>query len=91
MRENRLYGSEGGVAKAIPTPIRPCARGLRLRAGRDEETGFKSNQETGPTAADRGPCPSPKRTGKAPRLPPDHPYTKKRTDHELRKPDNLTS
>jgi hypothetical protein len=21
MRENRLYGSEGGVAKAIPTPI----------------------------------------------------------------------
>jgi hypothetical protein len=26
MRENRLYGSEGGVAKAIPTPIRSCAR-----------------------------------------------------------------
>ena len=22
MRENRLHGSEGGVAKAIPTPIR---------------------------------------------------------------------
>jgi len=26
MRENRLYGSEGGVARAIPTPIRRCAR-----------------------------------------------------------------
>jgi hypothetical protein len=26
MRENRPYGSEGGVAKAIPTPIRFCAR-----------------------------------------------------------------
>jgi hypothetical protein len=22
MRENRTYGSEGGVARAIPTPIR---------------------------------------------------------------------
>jgi len=26
MRENRPYGSEGGVAKDIPTPIRPTRR-----------------------------------------------------------------
>ena len=26
MRENRPYGSEGGVAQAIPTPIRPTRR-----------------------------------------------------------------
>jgi hypothetical protein len=38
MRENRLYGSEGGVAKAIPTPIRFCARRPSLIVGRDEET-----------------------------------------------------
>jgi hypothetical protein len=49
MRENRPYGSEGGVAKAIPTPIRFCARrphtrswvGARKRAA-------KSSKETGP-------------------------------------------
>ena len=49
MRENRLYGSEGGVAKAIPTPIRSCARrrkrsavGAResLRRGRTREIYF---------------------------------------------------
>ena len=28
MRENRQYGSEGGVAKAIPTPIWPTRRFL---------------------------------------------------------------
>ena len=46
MRENRLYGSEGGVAKAIPTPISICARrpplpavgaGESLRRGRTKE------------------------------------------------------
>jgi hypothetical protein len=39
MRENRLYGSEGGVAKAIPTPIRPCARRRVKCAGRDGRMG----------------------------------------------------
>ena len=29
MRENRLHGSEGGVAKAIPTPIRDAMEALR--------------------------------------------------------------
>jgi hypothetical protein len=43
MRENRLYGSEGGVAKAIPTPIshlpRQYAVGAEesLRRGRTKE------------------------------------------------------
>jgi hypothetical protein len=34
MRENRPYGSEGGVAKAIPTPIRSTSSdngAIRLR------------------------------------------------------------
>ena len=34
MRENRPYGSEGGVARAIPTPIRHggiCGRCLQRR------------------------------------------------------------
>src|SRR5262249_3646691 len=30
--------SEGGVAKAIPTPIRPCARRRHACEGRGEET-----------------------------------------------------
>ena len=34
MRENRLHGSEGGVAKAIPTPITDAATGCRLDARR---------------------------------------------------------
>jgi hypothetical protein len=39
MRENRLYGSEGGVAKAIPTPIRFCARRqLELWVGAKKRT-----------------------------------------------------
>jgi hypothetical protein len=44
MRENRLYGSEGGVAKAIPTPIRSCARRPLRRVGRGEETAAQVEQ-----------------------------------------------
>ena len=53
MRENRLHGSEGGVAKAIPTPIHvmpnvivardPALREQRLaarRAARPRERGL---------------------------------------------------
>jgi hypothetical protein len=29
MRENRTYGSEGGEAKAFPTPIRAPARAAK--------------------------------------------------------------
>jgi len=34
MRENRTYGSEGGEAKAFPTPISEPNRGLRKRNAR---------------------------------------------------------
>ena len=46
MRENRLYGSEGGVAKAIPTPIRFCARRLLDDCGSGRRNGRRSNKET---------------------------------------------
>jgi hypothetical protein len=38
MRENRTYGSEGGEAKAFPTPIAVvgCADGWRLGLHHDE-------------------------------------------------------
>ena len=44
MRENRLYGSEGGVAKAIPTPIRPCARKEALCIMRMTQTGYEAKK-----------------------------------------------
>jgi hypothetical protein len=48
MRENRLYGSEGGVAKAIPTPIRFCARAhANLRSGRENARGASRTSEWG--------------------------------------------
>jgi len=36
MRENRTYGSEGGEAKAFPTPIAACRYNVspRVREGR---------------------------------------------------------
>ena len=34
MRENRLYGSEGGAAKAVPTPISIKLRIASLGFGR---------------------------------------------------------
>ena len=36
MRENRPYGSEGGVAKAIPTPIAPLRAPALMTSGRDD-------------------------------------------------------
>ena len=36
MRENRTYGSEGGEAKAFPTPI---SRGTRRNGGVSQEAG----------------------------------------------------
>ena len=44
MRENRLYGSEGGVAEAIPTPIRFCARRLLLDRGSGRRNVFQVEQ-----------------------------------------------
>ena len=34
MREIRLYGSEGGGAAALPTPIIPLKRGIERPQGR---------------------------------------------------------
>ena len=78
-------------AREVRGPDRPCARGLRRSAGRDGETGFKSNQETAPRQGLCGPPRDHHGPGSPARLPPDHPSTKKRTHHELRKPDKLTS
>ena len=49
MRESRLYGSEGGVARAIPTPIRSCAPRSGGRKGRGERMVclFRSNKRMG--------------------------------------------
>jgi hypothetical protein len=47
MRENRLYGSEGGVAKAIPTPICACARRMsRVQAGMKERPPARTKEVT---------------------------------------------
>src|SRR5262249_21742675 len=45
---NRLYGSEGGVAKAIPTPIRSCARRRSDRAAGTGGCSAGPNQRMGP-------------------------------------------
>ena len=42
MRENRLHGSEGGVAKAIPTPIMDAM--LRIDALPDKADTAKSRR-----------------------------------------------
>jgi hypothetical protein len=50
MRENRLYGSEGGVAKAIPTPISNLRAPVcdNTRSGREKACGAVE-QEKGDT------------------------------------------
>jgi len=67
MRENRLYGSEGGVARAIPTPIRSCARRPIGCVGRDGETGLCAKVEQRnsdvPSQAQRARYSSPPATG----------------------------
>src|SRR5215467_10723581 len=72
MRENRPYGSEGGVAKAIPTPIAPLRAPALMTSGRDEGMALPGpNQRIG-TGRTRRTRPMPSSEGPASRFPFPH-------------------
>ena len=63
MRENRTYGSEGGEAKAFPTPIRADTKplevlGSRLRGNERNGLALRMTIKTSPATRPRPSAPA---------------------------------